>query len=225
MKKIRKKYGKIVCVLSLIVLLTSGCGQEEEAVFLEQKQDLQEEKEESGEENPEEVGSEETTSEEATKEKNPEAKICIFVCGAVKNPGVYYLNANARVYEAIEAAGGFSEEADTGWLNQAEILTDGDKIRIYSKEETQKMQEEGTREETKEETNSEGSKEESGKVNLNTASLEELQTVPGIGAAKAAAIIEYRETQGKFNSTQDIQNVPGIKGKTFEKIQPYITAG
>lgn len=219
MKKIRKKYGKLVCALCLFVLLISGCGQEEEAVFLEQKQDLQQKEE------TEEVSSEETIPEEITKEKQPEAKICIFVCGAVKNPGVYYLNTNARVYEAIEAAGGFSEEADTGWLNQAEILTDGDKIRIYSKEETQKMQEEGIKEETDEEIKEEASKEESGKVNLNTASLEELQTVPGIGAAKAAAIIEYRETQGKFNSTQDIQNVPGIKGKTFEKIQPYITAG
>lgn len=220
MNKIRKKYGKLVCALCLFVLLISGCGQQEEAVFLEQKQDLQEEKEE-----PEEVSSEETIQEEVTKEKQPEAKICIFVCGSVKNPGVYYLNENARVYEAIEAAGGFLEEADTSWLNQAEPLTDGDKIRIYSKEETQKMQEEGIKEETNEEIKEEVSKEESGKVNLNTASLEELQTVPGIGAAKAAAIIEYRETQGKFNSTQDIQNVPGIKGKTFEKIQPYITAG
>lgn len=220
MKKIRKKSGKLVCALCLFVILISGCGQEEEAVFLEQKQDLQEEKEE-----PEEVSSEETMTEEVTKEKQPEAKICIFVCGAVKNPGVYYLSANARVYEAIEAAGGFSEEADTSWLNQAETLKDGDKIRIYSKEETQKMQEEGIKEETNEEIKEEASKEKSGKVNLNTASLEELQTVPGIGAAKAAAIIEYRETQGKFNSTQDIQSVPGIKGKTFEKIQPYITAG
>ena len=140
------------------------------------------------------------------------------------------MNVNARLYEAVEAAGGFLEEADTGWLNQAEILSDGDKVRIYSKEETQKMQEAGVKEESgtaerSVETNQQNQTQDAGKVNINTASAEELQTIPGIGAAKAAAIIEYREVQGEFKSTEEIQNVPGIKGKTFEKIQPYLTAG
>lgn len=213
MKKTRKKYGMILCVLLSFMFLCFGCGQEEDTVFLEQKEEVQEEAEKVKKEEPTEK-----------KTDNQPQQICVFVCGKVKNPGVYYLNFNARVYEAVEAAGGFLEEADTGWLNQAEILSDGAKIQIYSREETQKLQEEGVSEENSK-INEESTKEEAGKVNLNTASLEELQTVPGIGAAKASAIIEYRETQGSFKSTEEIQNVPGIKGKTFEKIQPYITAG
>lgn len=232
--KLRNKYGMIVCVLFCMIYFCFGCGQEEETVFLEQKEELSE-KEEKANETEEEKESKTKKSEESEAEiqenKNAgQEQICVFVCGFVKNPGVYYLHVNSRLYEAVEAAGGFLEESDTGWLNQAEILSDGDKVRIYSKEETQKMQEAGMKEESRtaeksEETSQQNQTQDAGKVNINTASAEELQTIPGIGAAKAAAIIEYREVQGEFKSTEEIQNVPGIKGKTFEKIQPYLTAG
>ena len=246
MKKIIKqknRYGIIAGVFICLICFCFGCGQQEETVFLEQKEESVEDVEEKDlKESPKEEMTEESTAESdkseevqtKTRENNSASRgqICVFVCGFVKNPGVYYLNENARLYEAVESAGGFLEEADTGWLNQAEILSDGDKVRIYSKEETQKMQESGVKEEGSAESSAETNQQnqqnqtqEAGKVNLNTASAEELQTVPGIGAAKAAAIIEYREVQGEFKSTEEIQNVPGIKGKTFEKIQPYITAG
>ena len=238
--KLKNKYGMFVCVLVCLICFCFGCGQEEETVFLEQKEELSEEAEKTNEaeeteksKTKESEKSEESEIEVQEKQSAVQGQICVFVCGFVKNPGVYYLNENARLYEAIESAGGFLEEADTGWLNQAEILSDGDKVRIYSKEETQKMQEAGIKEEsgTAEKSvetnrqNQQNQTQDAGKVNINTASAEELQTVPGIGAAKAAAIIEYREAEGEFKSTEEIQNVPGIKGKTFEKIQPYLTAG
>ena len=220
--KLKNKYGMIVCVLFCMIYFCLGCGQEDETVFLEQKEELSEETEKTNETEVEKESkpkeSEESETEDRENKSAGQEQICVFVCGFVRNPGVYYLNINARLYEAV------------GWLNQAEILSDGDKVRIYSKEETQKMQEAGMKEESgtaekSVETNQQNQTQDAGKVNINTASAEELQTIPGIGAAKAAAIIEYREVQGEFKSTEEIQNVPGIKGKTFEKIQPYLTAG
>ena len=214
--KLKNKYGMIVCVLFCMIYFCLGCGQEDETVFLEQKEELSEETEKTNETEVEKESkpkeSEESETEDRENKSAGQEQICVFVCGFVRNPGVYYLNINARLYEAVEAAGGFLEEADAGWLNQAEILSDGDK------------EESGTAEKSVE-TNQQNQTQDAGKVNINTASAEELQTIPGIGAAKAAAIIEYREVQGEFKSTEEIQNVPGIKGKTFEKIQPYLTAG
>ena len=132
----------IVCVLFCVIYFCLGCGQEDETVFLEQKEELSEETEKTNETEVEKESkpkeSEESETEDRETKSAGQEQICVFVCGFVRNPGVYYLNINARLYEAVEAAGGFLEEADAGWLNQAEILSDGDKVRIYSKEETQK---------------------------------------------------------------------------------------
>ena len=150
--KLKNKYGMIVCVLFCMIYFCLGCGQEDETVFLEQKEELSEETEKTNETEVEKESkpkeSEESETEDRETKSAGQEQICVFVCGFVRNPGVYYLNINARLYEAVEAAGGFLEEADAGWLNQAEILSDGDKVRIYSKEETQKMQEAGMKEES-----------------------------------------------------------------------------
>lgn len=166
--------------------------------------------------------SEESETEDRENKSAGQEQICVFVCGFVRNPGVYYLNINARLYEAVEAAGGFLEEADAGWLNQAEILSDGDKVRIYSKEETQKMQEAGMKEESgtaekSVEKNQQNQTQDAGKVNINTASAEELQTIPGIGAAKAAAIIEYREVQGSLKAQKRYRMYQESRGKPLKK--------
>ena len=146
--------------------------------------------------------------------------IWVDVSGAVKNPGVYKLENDARIFQAIEAAGGFSEDADLQWLNQAAEISDGEKIFVYTKEETQTLKEQGISSEQEKEN---AEKAEEAKININQASLEELQEIPGIGEARAQAIIAYREETGGFGSIEDIQQVSGIKGKTFEKIEPYIT--
>ncbi len=164
--------------------------------------------------------------EEAEKEILAEpACIWVDVSGAVARPGVYELPENARVFEAIEAAGGFLEQADAQWMNQAATLTDGEKILVYTKEETEAFKAQGmTSEEASARQESAAPKEETkGKVNLNTATLEGLQEIPGIGEVRAKAIVDYREENGLFGSIEAIQEVPGIKGKTFEKIRNYIT--
>ena len=140
--------------------------------------------------------------------------ICVHVTGYVRNPGVYHVPAESRVYEVIALAGGFLDEADKDYLNQASILTDGQKLRIYSKNETA----------TASQIISSESAEDDGTklVNINTASKEELMTLPGIGESRAESIIAYREENGGFKSIEDIMKVSGIKDAAFSKIKKYI---
>lgn len=146
--------------------------------------------------------------------------IYIYVCGAVKNPGVYRLPAGSRAFQALEAAGGLTEEADQKALNQAELLTDGEQITVLTKDESKSggMSAAGT--------GSAGTQGAAGsaaaKININTADASQLMTLPGIGEARAQSIIQYREENGRFSSIEDIQKIDGIKAKAFEKIKDLI---
>ena len=134
----------------------------------------------------------------------------------MKSPGVYELEPGSRIYEAVRAAGGMTEAADEYYLNQAEVLNDGQQIYVPSKEEIEAEEKIlGKPEEIKEE----GSK----KVNLNTASKEELMTLTGIGEAKADSIIRYREENGGFQNPEDLMKIEGIKSGVFNKIKEQIT--
>lgn len=143
--------------------------------------------------------------EEQSREEEKQT-IFVNVCGAVEKEGVYELPSGSRVYQAIEAAGGFTEEAVYTSLNQAELLKDEALVYVPTEKEYQEAQ-----------TVSDG------KVNLNTASKEELMTVNGIGASRAESIIQYREEHGKFQNIEDIQKVDGIKEGLFNKIKDSIT--
>lgn len=172
----------------------------------------------------EEEPKEDTVQKKETTPTKP-ANIWVDVSGAVANPGVYELAEHARVFEAIEAAGGFLEEADTQWLNQALVLKDGEKIQVYTREETEELKSQGIsaqNAEVQQESLFSGGEKSSGKVNLNTATAEGLQEIPGIGEARAKAILEYRQQIGGFQNIEEIQQVPGIKGKIYEKIVDYI---
>lgn len=156
----------------------------------------------------------------------------VYVCGAVRNPGVYPVTADMRVFEAVELAGGFSDDADKQWLNLALPVSDGQRIYVYSCGETSLMEQteeidltadsgsvnDGFR--TDADSGEPGSQE---KINLNTAGREELMTLPGIGEAKADAIIQYRTEYGGFERIEEIQNISGIKSAVFSKIKDYIT--
>jgi competence protein ComEA len=142
---------------------------------------------------------------EAEEEDKKQDGIFVFVCGAVVKAGVYELPAESRVFEAVQMAGGFSENAATAQINQAEMLEDGIRLYIPTMDEMMKEQ-----------------SEEDGKVNINTAAKEELMTLPGVGEAKAALIVEYREEQGRFQKIEDIMNISGIKEGLFGKIKDYI---
>ena len=135
--------------------------------------------------------------------------IYVYVCGHVRQPDVYSLAAGTRLYEAIEAAGGAADDADLQQLNLADQLTDG---RIY-------VPAEG---ETAAESEYTEDKMSNGLVNINTATAEQLQTLPGIGQAKAKAIVAYREANGNFSSIEDLRKVPGIKEGVFGQVQSLI---
>lgn len=138
--------------------------------------------------------------------------IYIYVCGRVKNPGVYMLTPDSRLFQAVEMAGGVLEEADVERVNLAGLLTDGQKVYIPSIGETSAT-----------ETGEPGvSGSGSGMVNINLASKETLMTLPGIGEKKAEAIIAYREAEGRFENREALMDVPGIKEGVYEKIKDLI---
>ena len=143
--------------------------------------------------------------------------IWVYVCGAVQSPGVYELPAESRVFEALEAAGGTRKDAELRLLNQAAFLTDGEQITVLTAEEVETAGGVPAAGAEKEEAGA-----LSGKVNLNTAGREELMTLSGIGEARAAAIIAYREAHGPFSSPEEIMNIEGIKEKAFSKIKEEI---
>lgn len=141
------------------------------------------------------------------------SSIHVHVCGAVKKPGVYELSADARICDAISAAGGLKKKAADSDINQAQLLSDGEQVCIPYK--TAKKQDTIT------ETSSDTTKQS--KINLNTATSEELQTLPGIGVSKADSILQYRQENGKFSSIEEIKNITGIKDGVYSKIEAYIT--
>ena len=157
------------------------------------------------------------------REEEQEAEVYVYVCGAVENPGVYLLKGVPRICDAIEAAGGFCGDAQQDYWNMAEKLVDGQMLYIPTEEEAKErnwdvLEQNSTTENKTEETDS-----SSRKVNLNTASKEQLMALPGIGESKADSIISYRETNGAFSKVEEVMNIPGIKDGLFEKMKDYIT--
>lgn len=144
--------------------------------------------------------------------------IYVYVCGAVNQPGVYELPADARVFEAIEAAAGYLEGAAVEYMNQAALLTDGQQIRIPTMEEVQEWAESAEIVATVQ-----GQETDSGLININTASASQLMTLSGIGEAKARAIIAYRENKGSFKTIEELMNIEGIKEGVFNKLKDQIT--
>ena len=170
---------------------------------------------------------EETASDTAGQTDRPDDEAAVYVCGAVMKPGVCYLSSDARVCDAIEAAGGFVGDADTEWLNLARHINDAEMIVVYTREETASLKESGSGADLQESGGPEGglqaSETGSDRVNLNSASKEQLMTLPGIGEAKASSIIRYREENGPFSCPEDVMNISGIKNSVYEKIRDLIT--
>lgn len=178
-----------------------------------------------------------------SSDETQENIIKINVKGAVNSPGVYELNLSSRVIDAIEKSGGLSKNADTSILNLSKKLSDEDVIIVYTKDEVKKIKEGNMAiEYIEKECNcpyiQNSACIESGKVlgndistnsnkdikiSINTATLEELQTLTGIGQSKAEDIIEYRNKNGQFKVIEDILNVKGIGDALFEKIKNNIT--
>lgn len=168
-----------------------------------------------------------TTISSSIKEKN-----YIDIKGSVKNPGVYEFEENDRVIDAIEKAGGLKKNANTNNINLSKKLTSEMVIYVYSNSEIKNGNNALTCNtvcdtEVIEINNcvekSNNNSETVDLININTATLEELQTLTGIGESKAKNIIEYRNTNGSFKSIEDIKNISGIGDSLFEKIKDKIT--
>lgn len=178
---------QLLCVLFGLFVIFTGCKDKgNEAISLT---------------SPDEVT--QTECEEDEKESSEE--IYVYVCGAVLQEGVYRLQEGSRIYEAVELAGGFREDAATTGVNQAQVLEDEMTVYVPTIDEA-----------LAEETISDG------KVDLNRASKEELMTLSGVGESRAESIIKYREQNGGFQTIEDIMKVSGIKEGLFEKIKDFI---
>lgn len=184
------------------------------------------------------VVKEEDVEKEVVEEKID--KYNIDIKGAVKNPGVYQLDSNLTINDAIKIAGGLTKEADTSVINLAKKITDEMVIIVYTKEEVKNSNIVDTVVKIVEKdcvcpnikndgclnteiTNNITNKEDNGLININTATAEKLQTISGIGEAKAKNIVEYRSKNGNFKSIEDIKNVEGIGDALYETIKVYIT--
>lgn len=146
--------------------------------------------------------------------------IKVDVKGAVRAPGVFIAEPGDRVIDMIAAAGDFTKDADLNKVNLAQLVEDQMVIYVPRIGE-EDVELPGTASAPAGGTVATGS--DSDKVNLNTATQAELETLTGVGPAKSTAIIEYRETTGKFQQIEDLKNIPGIGDKTFEKLKDSIT--
>ncbi|HEM6509389.1 TPA: helix-hairpin-helix domain-containing protein [Streptococcus suis] len=162
--------------------------------------------------------SSELVEETSTEVSEEPSQLVVDVKGAVAKPGLYTLEADARVNDAVEAAGGLTSQADPKSINLAQKLSDEAVVYVASKYENISVVASTT-------TSSAISQEEKNTslVNLNTATEADLQTISGIGAKRAADIIAYREANGGFKSVDDLNSVSGIGDKTMESIRPYVT--
>jgi len=149
-------------------------------------------------------------SEKTTEETG---KIIVDIKGEINKPGVYELEGDARVKEVILEAGGLTKQAEEKQLNLAEKLQDQQMIYIPNKEEAEEMEEQGDKQA---ENNNEDT------IDINTAEINELQEISGVGPAKAQAIVDYREENGAFESIDELNEISGFGEKTVEKLRDSI---
>lgn len=158
---------------------------------------------------------EEVTLETDNRMTEPPVSYFVHICGEVKEPGVYEMEEGSRIYQVVDAAGGFTEDAATDYLNMAQTIQDGMKILVPAVSGLEEHLLNGPEESVQ---TGQGQK-----VNLNTATKDQLMTLRGIGEARAEDILRYREEHGPFESIEEIMEISGIKDAAFQKIKEYIT--
>ena len=222
-----------------------ACGAQREELFLSEKESIaygdgnrkvESNAEDTDQDREAEPSAGSTDRTELSDASSEEAKtLVVHICGAVSAPGVYELPAGSRIIDAVEAGGGFLPEADEACCNLAEEIVDGCQIYIMTKTEscadgqTEKKAGIQTSPDSDMQTTDRNVRSnsatalENGLVNLNTADIAALMTLPGIGESRAKAIISYREQHGAFTKIEDIMKISGIKQAAFSKIKDKIT--
>lgn len=227
-------YRYFFCVVTAVCFLT-GCqsgNEDSQILHIESARTVvsQGEEDESGASRNDVQGNPATQKEQANRDtaSSEQRLIGVYVHGAVRHPGVYYLPEQSRVCDAVLSAGGFTKNAARAARNQAEYLVDGEDLWIMTRKEYQKQKEISRKELTEDSfAAAEGTEHKTSSyedlVNINTATKEELMTLPGIGQSKAEAILTFREENGDFLNIEDIMQVPGVKEGVFALMKDHIT--
>ena len=210
----KKRYLGIVCLITACALLCCGCGDKGTAILIGETKESADVPAEGEQEASRASGQAGTAAQSAasgeTASEARDTMIRVYVCGAVANPGVVEIPQGSRVDDALEAAGGFGAEAGREAVNLADWVSDGQKL--YFPKEGEALEEIAAEAESA-----------PGLVNINTADVAALCTLPGIGESRARDIISYREANGGFGACEDIMKVSGIKTAAYEKIKDKIT--
>lgn len=220
-KRHKRSYGLCYILISgfLAAVTLSGCGKTQEIAVISLEECLESSAEIETESSVKAVRAEEEASVKNSKSQEAKAveeqleskgTICVYVCGAVERPGVVELPLGSRADDAVKAAGGMTQEADSAYVNLAAFVEDGEKLFIPTVTEAQELSQQQETEAQR-------------LININTADAAALCTLPGIGESRAADILLYREEHGAFESIEDIMKVPGIKNNAFEKIRDKIS--
>ena len=217
-----RKTAVTVFLMGWIMACLVGCKNNGSAIVIQGDTESKEITEPVGVDSGLQKDSQEDLSAERIEDTEP-AMWYVHVCGQVAVPGVYALEEGSRVWDAVEAAGGLTEGAQSESVNLARLLMDGCKVTIPTKEQAEESA--FLWFETGEKSYSSGETTEDGLVDLNRATVEELMTIPGIGQSRAEAILAYRKKHGTFQSIEEIMQVTGIKEGLFAAIREYITVG
>ena len=167
-----------------------------------------------------EVSDSKSDPEKGSSAKADSTEWCVYICGQVANPGVYRIKPGSRICDLVDMAGGMLEDADRNFWNLAEELYDGEMLYFPTTEELKSdlLPENGCPAADDSDT-----KASDGRININSASVDELTTLSGIGESKAKSIVDYRTRNGDFSAIEDITNVSGIGEAMFNKIKDDIT--
>lgn len=223
------QYIKFIIAGCVLAVALCGCGRQVKLLTSETQTETQMMDDAGGEETV--VSSAEafatTTTEAETPEQEQSDDVAVYVCGAVRQPGVYYVAGSAIRETAVQMAGGFTDDADVTYVNLAQTVVAGEQIYIPTMEETNgiSLSERDTDGTPVQDAPAGTNVETDGKININTAGKDALMTLPGIGESKADAIIAYREAQGKFQNTEELMNIRGIKEGIYNKIKDLIIVG
>ena len=224
-KRFLRIFGAVLCLLAVL----TGCRETDKALVFSREEPAEESEAteadgESGQ--PFAAGTKsaagevfESGTQEARESSAAVQSVCVHVCGAVLTPGVVEVPAGSRAQDALEAAGGFLPDADREYVNLASPVEDGQQLYFPTMEETERWRADMT-------VSRSGqilAEHVNGLTNINTADEALLCTLPGIGQARAQAIIAYREQKGSFARPEDIMKVDGIKQSAFDKISGRIT--